>query len=107
MNVDVAKSINGCYVRLTEERWRHITIGHPEMADYYFEILEVIESPDVIYAGHRDANIAVKNYQESFRKVFVVIYKETNPKDGFIITAYLSKRIDELKKRKILWKPHQ
>ena len=43
-------------IRLTEERWQHITAGHPEAEE-----------------------------------------------DGFVITAYLTKRINSLNKRKELW----
>lgn len=31
-------------MRLTDECRLHITMGHPEMADYYYEILETVES---------------------------------------------------------------
>ncbi len=36
--MDFAISINKVPVRLTEERWHHISTGHPEIADYYFDI---------------------------------------------------------------------
>jgi hypothetical protein len=36
----IAISKNGVPIRLTEERWFHITEEHSEMAGYYFEILE-------------------------------------------------------------------
>ncbi|MHC1574416.1 MAG: hypothetical protein ACXQTY_01225 [Candidatus Methanogasteraceae archaeon] len=38
--MDVAKSKNGVPIRLTKERWFHITEEHSEMAGYYFEVLE-------------------------------------------------------------------
>ena len=41
-------SNNGVPIRLTDERWMHVTIGHPEVADYLFEILATIENPEVI-----------------------------------------------------------
>jgi hypothetical protein len=46
--VNTAISKNGIPIRLTDERWQHITTGHPEIADYYFEILETIETPQII-----------------------------------------------------------
>jgi hypothetical protein len=54
-----AISKNGVSIRLTNERWQHITTGHPEIADYFYEILESIENPDVIYEGFNDAKIAI------------------------------------------------
>ena len=41
--MDVAKSKNDVPIRLTEERWFHITEEHSEMAGYYFEVLETVE----------------------------------------------------------------
>jgi hypothetical protein len=43
--MDVAISKNKVPIRLTQERWYHISTGHPEIADYYYEILETIENP--------------------------------------------------------------
>lgn len=98
--MDFAISKNGIPVRLTSERWQHITTGHPEIADYYYEILEAIETPDIIYEGNNDAKIAIRKFQETFTKFVVVIYKETSKKDGFIITAYFTNKKQEFKKKK-------
>jgi len=49
--MDIATSKNGVQIRLTEERWFHITEEHSEMAGYYFEVLETVEEPEVIYEG--------------------------------------------------------
>ena len=77
--------------------------GHPEISDYYYEILEAIENPEIIYEGNDDAKIAVKKIQERKDKFVVVIYKELSDKDGFIITAYFSNKEPEFKKKKISW----
>jgi Barnase-EndoU-ColicinE5/D-RelE like nuclease len=102
--LDIAISQNGTLIRLTSERWQHITTGHPEIAGYYFDILETIENPDIIYEGNYDAKIAVKKIQEGFTKFIVVVYKETGGNDGFIITAHFSNKELEFKKEKVLWK---
>jgi hypothetical protein len=52
----ITSAQNGLTIRLTEERWQHITAGHPEAEE-----------------------------------------------DGFVITAYLTKRINSLNKRKEVW----
>jgi hypothetical protein len=62
--VRIAISKNGIPIRLTDERWQHITTGHPEIADYYYEILETLETPEIIYEGSNDAKIAIKKIQE-------------------------------------------
>jgi hypothetical protein len=102
MKVVVSK--NGIRIRLTSERWEHITTGHPEMADYYYEILETVETPDKIYKGNNDAKIAVKSYSNFFGKFLVVIYKETSSFDGFILTAYLTNKPVKFHGKNLLWK---
>ncbi len=101
--VAIAISKNNIPIRLSDERWMHITTGHPEMANYYYEILEAIENPDIIYAGNNDAKIAIKKFQERNDKFVVVVYKEISDTDGFVITAYLSNMQQQLNKT-IIWK---
>ncbi len=102
--MDIAISKNTIPIRLTEERWRHISTGHPEVAGYYYEILETIENPQSIYQGNRDELIAVSVKQEPTNKFIVVVYKEIDSTDGFVITAYISNKEDQFEKKKILWK---
>lgn len=102
--MDIATSKNGIQIRLTFERWQHIKTGHPEIAGYYYEILETIESPDLIYEGNNDAKIAVRKFQETGTKFLVAVYKETSANDGFVITAHFSNKQQEFIKKKILWK---
>ena len=51
---------NGVPIRLTEERWFHITEEHSEMAGYYFEVLETVEEPEAIYKGKARECIVVR-----------------------------------------------
>jgi len=95
-----AISKNNVPIRLTEERWHHISTGHPEVADYYFEILETIENPERIYEGNQGGLIAVSHKDERTNKFIVVIYKEINPEDGFIITAYTSSQKQKFERKK-------
>ncbi len=99
-----AISFNGVVIRLTDERWYHISVNHPEMSAYYFEILETISSPEVVYEGKDNALIATKSLEDKGLKMIVVIYKETDSSDGFVITSYTSNKISELQKRKVIWK---
>jgi hypothetical protein len=93
-------SKNGISIRLTNERWIHIIIGHPELIGYYVEVLETIKDPEVIYAGKSGEYIAIKNIKN--KKYMVVIYKELN-NDGFVITAFTTNRIKKLRKRRVIW----
>ncbi|RAO98347.1 hypothetical protein PW5551_10440 [Petrotoga sp. 9PW.55.5.1] len=99
--MDKVISKNKIPIRLTNERWVHITEEHSEMAGYYFEILETIENPEVIYRGREGEFIAVKEIEKS--KYIVVIYKETSKEDGFVITSFLTRRKNQLERRPKIW----
>jgi len=62
--MDVVRSKNDVPIRLTEERWFHITEEHSEMAGYYFEVLETVEEPEAIYEGTTGECIAVKEIEK-------------------------------------------
>ncbi|MEW6448926.1 MAG: hypothetical protein AB1426_12750 [Bacillota bacterium] len=36
-------------------------------------------------------------------KFLVVVYKEIDPYDGFVITAFLTRRIKQLEKKVVVW----
>ena len=97
----VVKSINDVCIRLPEDRWFHITEEHSEMAGYYFEVLETVEQPEAIYQGRTGECLAVREVEKD--KCIVVVYREVSNKDGFIITAFLTKRKRQLERRPKLW----
>ncbi len=96
-----AISKNGVRIRLTDERWLHITEGHQEIAGYYFEILEAVQNPDSIYRGKEKELLAVKHIEAG--KHLIVVYKEINKADGFIITAFLTTKIKKIERRTKYW----
>lgn len=100
----IAISKNKVPIRLTQERWHHISIGHPEISGYYYEIMETIENPICIYKGTRNEYIAVSGKQPETGKFIVVIYKETDPADGFVITAFISNKQQEFDEKNLVWK---
>ena len=61
---------------LTSERWQHTAMGHPEIAEYYIEILDAISNPDVIYEGNNDAKITIKKLNETFTKFVVNLQRD-------------------------------
>ena len=99
--MDVAKSKNDVPIRLTEERWIHITEEHSEMAGYYFEVLETVEKPEAIYEGKMGECIAVREIEKG--KYIVVVYRELSKGDGFVITAFLTRRKKQLERRRKIW----
>ena len=99
--MDIVRSKNGVSIRLPEDRWFHITEEHSEMAGYYFEVLETVEQPKAIYEGKADECLAVREVEKD--KFVVVVYREVSNEDGFIITAFLTKRKRQLERRQKLW----
>lgn len=94
-------SKNSVLIRLTEERWFHIVESHDDLAGRIIEVLETIAEPDIIAEGVKDEFLAAKKIDT---KWLVVVYKEINKKDGFIITAFITSRIQYLLKKEIVWK---
>ena len=99
--MDVVKSKNGVPIRLTEERWFHITEEHSEMAGYYFEVLEAVEEPEAVYEGRAGECIAAIEVEKG--KYIVVVYRELGRVDGFVITAFLTRRRKQLERRRKIW----
>ena len=99
--MDIVQSKNGVPIRLTEERWLHITEEHSEMAGYYFEVLETVQEPKTVYKGKAGEFLAVKEIDP--QKYIVIIYKEVSEDDGFVITAFLTRRIKQIERKKKLW----
>jgi len=71
------------------------------MAGYYFEVLETVEEPEAIYEGTTGECIAVRQIEKS--KYIVVIYRELSKEDGFVITAFLTRRKKQLERRRKIW----
>lgn len=97
--MEIAGSVNGVPIRLTEERWVHIIENHDDVAGYYDEVLGVVETPDYVIKGYENALIALKKKENKF---LAVVYKELGSNDGFIITAYFTNKIN-LEREVIVW----
>jgi hypothetical protein len=97
--MDVANSVNRVPIRLTDERWNHIVNAHDDLAGYDEDCLQVIEDPDLVLAGRHGSLKAVKGYGRN--RYLVVVYREVDADDGFVITAYFVRRIN---RRNIVWR---
>ena len=93
-------SKNGVPIRLTDERWAHITEEHSELAGLQSEVVETIADPTGIFAGNQGELLAVREVEAG--KYLVVVYRES-PQDGFIITAFLTRKGHTLRRRQQLW----
>ena len=99
MILDVAYSVNGVPIRLTDERWEHIVDRKPHERFDAESVLDTVEQPTYILRGQSGALVAVKPFGRS--KYLHVAYRELTENDGFIITAFTRERVN---KRQIIWR---
>lgn len=93
-------SKHGIPIRLTIERWEHIVTQHTELVQFRQEVLDTVAQPEQILAGSNEEKLAVREITSG--KWLVVVYRETLD-DGFIVTAFWTRRHRALAKREILW----
>lgn len=96
-------SKNGIPIRLTDERWYHITTSHKEI-DFvdFLSIMRAVKNPDIILKGDTGELLAVK--KKPRKKLWIVVaYKEISQTDGFIVTAYVTTDSRWLFKREVIW----
>ena len=95
-NVFEANDKTSRKIRLSKERWNHITKKHPYMTNYLNEIKETINSPDKI-VFHEIGNLfdyyKYHKHKESKLKFLKVIVKYLNG-NGFILSAYFVTHIN-------------
>jgi len=99
---EVVFSKNGIPIRLTDERWAHITDEHCELAGMRLEILEAISASQAIFEGTTGELLAIRDIEPG--KWIVVIYRE-HAFDGFLITAFMTKRLHTIQRRPQIWPP--
>lgn len=95
-----ALSRNGAAIRLTDERWQHIIEEHPELADAREEVLAAISNAEQVLQGAAGELLAVRMIGTG--KAIVVVYRELDGK-GFIITAFVTRRLKSLERRVQIW----
>lgn len=98
--IDRVISRSGIPIRLTDERWSHITEEHAELAGMRRDVLEAVSEPERILQGNHGALMAVHEMEAG--KFLVVVYAERRD-DGFIITAFTTRRVSSLNRRKQTW----
>jgi hypothetical protein len=96
----VVTSKHGASIRLTDERWAHVTEEHAELGGMRLEVLETIAQPGRIFAGGGGELLAVREIERG--KWLVAVYREAGH-DGFIITAFITRRTRALSRRTQVW----
>lgn len=87
-------------VRLTDERWAHITEEHNELAGLRLEVLKAVSQAERIVQGQYGALLAMRTLAPG--SWLVVVYREMS-EDGFVITAFLTHSGAFLARRTQLW----
>ncbi len=93
-------SVHQVPIRLTAERWNHVVEEHCELAGLQLEVLETVIRPEAIYAGRAEELLVVRELLPG--RHLVVVYRELAT-DGFIITAFLTSKIQTIRRRPQLW----
>lgn len=100
--MDTAYSVNGVPIRLTEERWEHIVGNKPYMEVYYEKVLDAIEQPSWVLRGYVGTLVAILTLGR--QQYLHVVYREVSRKDGFIITAFIARKVN---RETIIWPKRQ
>jgi hypothetical protein len=96
----IATSRNGIPIRLPDERWQHIIERHSILANKQQFVLDTLANPIRILDGNNGALMAVSELEPG--RWLVVVYREDN-EDGFVITAFPTRRINSLNRRQQQW----
>jgi hypothetical protein len=103
MNSPSVLSRNGVTIRLPDERWQHIIEEHGELEGLRADVSLTVEQADRVLAGSVGELFAVRMIEPA--KAMVVVYREISADDGFIITAFVTRRLRTLEQREQLWPP--
>jgi hypothetical protein len=98
---DSATSRSGVPVRLTDERWSHIVEEHSELDGMRAEALQTIYDAERVVIGGAGELLAIRMVAAG--KALIVVYRETSADDGFVITAFLTRRLARLDRRQQIW----
>lgn len=82
----------GRKIYLTSERWKHLSLHHPELTGNLEFIKQSVISPSLEVMDKIDGNLYYLHYfMKEIGFYLIVVVKYLN-KEGFIITAFYSKK---------------
>jgi len=85
----------GKNIYLTNERWKHICIEHPNISNNLEYIKKTIIGPLKISNSKYDENVKFYyNYMKDKKSYLLVSVKYLNG-EGFVITSFFTKRIEK------------
>ena len=75
-------------IRLTDERWFHISESHPELKPYYDQVLRVIEDPDEVYYSENSSFYIFNAKLKEFIAENLILYIKKTNGDAFVISGH-------------------
>jgi len=82
-------------VELTEERWQHIAIEHPEAIDHKEKIPVALADPDYVKRGKRDEHVML--YYRYFADIldgkYLLVAVKKDPARSFVVTGYVTRAV--------------
>jgi hypothetical protein len=103
MSQEQAISRKGVPIRLTDERWQHIIDEHVELIDLRMQVMEAIGNAERVLLGIAGEFLAVRSLEPG--KAILAVYRELDIDDGFVITAFVTRRLRSLDRRQQIWPP--
>ena len=99
------RDFRGRLIRLGLGSWRHILAKRPWFHEHQSKIRKTIEEPDLVLEGEFGELLAIKWFKELLGGTYLVVaYKPLN-REGFIITAYPTKKVERIeKRRRVIWR---
>ena len=98
----VVRDHEGREIRLTEERWQHIS-EHPEMVLMRDAVEETLRQPEIVVQSLSDPEVRLyyRFYDDTVvGQKYLSVAVKVMAKDAFVITAYLT---DRTKGGQVLW----
>ena len=99
--VSILLDMLGRKIKLSNERWRHITTVHPEIERYRKEVEETVSDPELVKQSlySNEVTLYYKCYPNILGGKHIAVVVKLN-ENKFVITAYIT---DRIKEGKILW----
>jgi len=69
-------AFDGTMVLLSEERWKHIVLRHPELEDKVAQVLAAVANPDDVYVDPIGAVHVLKRLTHEISDYLLVIYRK-------------------------------
>jgi len=77
------RAFDGARILLTDERWKHIVLGRPELENKLVLVLDAVANPDEVYVDKAGAFHALKRLRGELSDYIVVVYYREN-EEGYI-----------------------